>query len=220
MAKKRGLLNEVVLLPSPAENDTAYAPQPVTNEGWASLSQSGPWMENAETILPPDAEQVYREYYRPTVSLLARVTGDRGLAEELASEVLCRVLKRPHLFASSEHLEPWIYRTAMNLALDHIKMRSRRLRHERYASGEAERIATRNTPHDSYVRQERQKQVRTVLAMLKARDAQLLILRHMDCSYQEIAQKMGIAPESLGALLARAMARFEKKYVKAYGGKR
>jgi RNA polymerase sigma factor (sigma-70 family) len=150
---------------------------------------------------------------------VARVTGDRGSAEELASDVLCKVLKRPHLFAAGQHLEGWIYRTAMNLALDHIRTRSRRLRRERDASAEAERSAAQNTPHDNYVRQERQKQVRTVLAMLKTRDAQLLMLRHMDCSYQEIAHKMGIAAQSVGVLLARALARFEKQYVKAYGGK-
>jgi RNA polymerase sigma-70 factor (ECF subfamily) len=214
MVEKSRLLDGV-LLPSPAE----YRSGNVTNGSSASLSHSGLWMENSEAVSPPQAEQLYREHYRPIVSLLARVTGDRGLAEELASDVLCRVLKRPHLFATGEHPEAWIYRTAMNLALDHIKMRSRRLRHERDAVAEAERIAARTTPHDSYVRHERQKQVRTVLAMLKTRDAQLLMLRHMDCSYQEIAHKMGIAAESVGALLARAIARFEKQYAKAYGGK-
>lgn len=215
MVEKSQLLDGMQL-----SSPTEYHCPNVTNGSSPSLSHLGQWMENSEAVSLPEAEQLYREHYRPIVSLLARVTGDRSLAEELASEVLCRMLKRPYLFARSEYLEPWIYRTATNLALDHIRMRSRRLRHERDASAEAERIATRNTPHDSYVRQERQKQVRTVLAMLKTRDVQLLMLRHMDCTYREIAHKMGIAAESVGALLARAMARFEKQYVKAYGGKR
>lgn len=214
MVEKSQFLDGVVL-PCPAE----YHSADVTNRSSASLSYSGLWMENSEAVSPPEAEQLYRGHYRPIVSLLARVTGDRGLAEELASDVLCRVFKRPHLFGAGEHPEAWIYRTAMNLALDHIRMRSRRLRHERHASAEAERIAARTTPYDSYVRQEHRKQVRAVLAMLKTRDAQLLVLRHMDCSYQEIAHKMGIAAQSVGALLARAMARFEKQYVKAYGGR-
>jgi DNA-directed RNA polymerase specialized sigma24 family protein len=57
-----------------------------------------------------------------------------------------------------------------------------------------------------------------VLTLLKPRDAQFLMLRHMDWSYQEIARAMNIAPESVGALLARALARFEKHFRKMFRG--
>jgi RNA polymerase sigma-70 factor (ECF subfamily) len=175
-------------------------------------------MESSIELPQGQAEQVYRAHYKRLVSLLTRLTGDGGRAEELASDVLCRLLNRPELLRSGENTEGWMYRTAMNLGLDHIKTKSRRLRYERAAGIETVRTAPPANPLDSYLRGERQRQVRTVLALLKPRDAQFLMLRHMDCSYQEIARTMNIAPESVGALLARALARFEKHFRKVFKG--
>ena len=173
-------------------------------------------MEYSGELSQEQAEQLHQAHYGRMVSLLTRLTGDGGRAEELAADVLYRLLSRPELLRSGENIEGWMYRTAMNLGLDHIKMQSRRLRYERAASVEAIRTAAPASPLDSYIRGERQRQVRTVLALLKPRDAQFLMLRHMDCSYQEIAHTMNIAPESVGALLARALARFEKHFRKVF----
>jgi RNA polymerase sigma-70 factor (ECF subfamily) len=163
------------------------------------------------------ADELYRTHYGRLVSLLARIIGDRGRAEELASDAIYRLLNHPELFRAGENLEGWLYRTAMNLGLDSIKMQSRRVRYERAANIESVRRSAAATPFDDYVRAERQRQVRAVLALLKPRDAQLLILRHMDCSYQEIARTMNLAPESVGTLLARALARFEKQFRQSFG---
>jgi DNA-directed RNA polymerase specialized sigma24 family protein len=50
--------------------------------------------------------------------------------------------------------------------------------------------------------------VRTILAQMKPRTARLLILRHSGLSYTELAEALGIAPGSIGTLLARAEAEF------------
>jgi RNA polymerase sigma-70 factor (ECF subfamily) len=51
-----------------------------------------------------------------------------------------------------------------------------------------------------------------VLRELPARDAQLLILRHSGFAYKEIAAALGVAPGSIGTLLARAEAAFERQW--------
>ena len=56
------------------------------------------------------------------------------------------------------------------------------------------------------------------LAILKPREAQLLLLRANGLAYRELAQTLGIQPGSIGTLLARAEAEFERKYRARYGG--
>jgi RNA polymerase sigma-70 factor, ECF subfamily len=54
--------------------------------------------------------------------------------------------------------------------------------------------------------------VRAVLATLGERDRQLLLLHHSGLSYREIAERIGVAPASVGSLLTRAHRRFLAAY--------
>ena len=56
-----------------------------------------------------------------------------------------------------------------------------------------------------------------VLASLEAKQAELLLLRSNDLSYQEVAAALDLNPSSVGTLLSRAQAAFRKEYVKLYG---
>jgi RNA polymerase sigma-70 factor (ECF subfamily) len=61
-----------------------------------------------------------------------------------------------------------------------------------------------------------QAQVRAALARLKPKQGQLLLLRQMGFSYRELAEALGVSPNSIGTLLARA----EKAFRKVYRGDR
>jgi RNA polymerase sigma-70 factor (ECF subfamily) len=54
--------------------------------------------------------------------------------------------------------------------------------------------------------------VRKALAALSERQMQLLVLRQAGLSYRELALALGVAPGSIGTLLARAEAAFESAY--------
>ncbi|HLX00443.1 MAG TPA: hypothetical protein VKR82_17525 [Candidatus Acidoferrales bacterium] len=49
-------------------------------------------------------EDVFRAQYPRLINLLVRVTSDRAKAEELASEVFCKLAKRPVLFRPGNNL--------------------------------------------------------------------------------------------------------------------
>lgn len=165
-------------------------------------------------------EDVFRAQYPRLISLLVRITSDRGKAEELASEVFCKLAKRPVLFRPGNNLEGWLYRTAMNLGLDALKIEVRRRRHERAAAVEAARSAKKkSTPLDDMLRAEQQKRVRSVLAALKPACARLLLLRNADFSYRELAQVLEMNPASVGKSLLRSMAEFEEKYREMFEAK-
>ena len=162
-------------------------------------------------------ESVFQEHYPRIVGMLARLMGDRGHAEEIAADVFCKVASRPRL-PSPEDLTAWIYRVAMNAGLDAVRSTARRRRREREAGVETIRTAPESCALNDLLRQERCARVRTVLAMLKPREAQLLVLRANGLAYRELAQSLGINPNSVGTLLARAEAEFERKFRARYGG--
>jgi len=163
-------------------------------------------------------EDVFRVQYPRLVSLLARITGDRGRAEELASEALCRLSSRPALFRPGSNPKGWLYRTAVNLGLDALRMESRRRSREQAAEAETARSSGSGDPLTEMLRAERRMRVRAVLAALKPQAARLLLLRHAGLSYGELADALAIKPVSVGKLLARATTDFEKRYRSMYGG--
>ena len=54
--------------------------------------------------------------------------------------------------------------------------------------------------------------MRQALGRMKPRSARALLLRHSGLSYAEIAAALPASPGSVGVLLARAEAEFEKQY--------
>lgn len=163
-------------------------------------------------------EEVFRLQYPRLVGVLLRVTGDRGRAEELASEVFCRLSSRPALFRPDHNLEGWLYRTAVNLGLDALRVEARRRRNEQAAGSEAARNSNGGDPLANMLRSEQRTRVQAVLAALKPVSARLLLLRHAGLSYGELADALAIKRASVGTLLARAAAEFEKRYRSLYGG--
>jgi RNA polymerase sigma factor (sigma-70 family) len=163
-------------------------------------------------------EDVFRAQYPRLISVLVRVTSDRAQAEELAAEVFCKLAKRPALFRQGNNLEGWLYRAAMNLALDHLKAGVRRRRHEDAAALEnvREPSRTRGSPLDDILRAEQRRNVRAVLAELKPICARLLLLRNAGFSYRELARVLEMNPASIGKMLLRSMAEFETKYREMY----
>jgi len=163
-------------------------------------------------------ESIFRLQYPRLVSLLARITGDRGRAEELASEVFCKLASRPALFRPESNLDGWLYRTAVNLGLDALRMEGRRRRNEQAAGAEVARNSSAGDPLADMLRWEQRTRVQEVLAALRPVSARLLVLRHAGFSYGELADALAIKPSSVGTLLARAAAEFEKRYRALHGG--
>jgi RNA polymerase sigma-70 factor (ECF subfamily) len=77
-----------------------------------------------------------------------------------------------------------------------------------------------STPHEIYAEQEEQQRVRLVLSVMEPRQAELLLLRSNDLSYQELASILNLNPNSVGTLLGRALAAFRKEFIRRYGKER
>ncbi|MBZ5498250.1 MAG: sigma-70 family RNA polymerase sigma factor [Acidobacteriia bacterium] len=163
-------------------------------------------------------EDVFREHYGRLVGILTRLVGERGQAEDLVAEAFWRLSSRPALFRPETNLAGWLYRTAVNLGLDMMRADSRRKRKEQMAGETAFAHLHGAEALGAILREEKKKQVRTVLAILKPAQAQLLLLRNTGLSYRELSDLLKLKRGSIGTLLARAEAEFEKRYCALYGG--
>lgn len=63
-------------------------------------------------------ELLLRRYRGPLVNYLHRMTGDAGIAEDLAQEVFLRVYRARADYAPSAKFTTWMFRIATNLALN------------------------------------------------------------------------------------------------------
>src|SRR5678816_3749587 len=68
-------------------------------------------------------EEAFRTFYeltaRPVWMYLARVTGDRRLADDLLQDTYYRFLRSSTVFESDDHRRNYLFRIATNLAHDH-----------------------------------------------------------------------------------------------------
>jgi len=165
-------------------------------------SSTGEWLE-----------AVFREHYPRLVAVVTRLTGNRAQAAEAFS----RLAGRSTLLAGRTDAAAWVYRVATNAAVDTLRANSRRRKLEDQASTERARRDSGGSALDDLIRTERAARVRGVLASMKPREAQLLLLRSSDLAYREIARALGVQAGSVGTLLARAEREFERRYRTRYG---
>ena len=162
-------------------------------------------------------EAMFGEHYGRIVGMLARLTGDRGQAEEIAADVFCKLSRPTARMGGGDGRTAWLYRVATNAGLDAARSNARRRRREQEAMAERVRTGGQAGALEEMLAQERRGRVQAVLGTLKPRDAQMLLLRATGLSYRELAVSLGVQPGSVGTLLARAEAEFERRFRARYG---
>jgi RNA polymerase sigma-70 factor (ECF subfamily) len=154
---------------------------------------------------------VFLQHYARIVVILVRLLGDRSHAEEVATDALWRLYRKPALRVDG-NVGGWLYRTATNLGIDALRASSRRRQYEE-AAGRAVRKGVAGGPLDDLLREEKCWRVRAVLASIKPARAQLLILRSSGLSYQELAEVLDMKMSGIGTMLNRAEEEFRDRYL-------
>lgn len=153
-----------------------------------------------------DFDDLFQRLYPSLFRYLHRLTGDADVAEDIAQEAFVRLLKQP---LPEAEVRPWLFTVAMNLVRDRARRAERRLR----LLSTAPPLQTPTMrPDDQTEKNERIETVRAALDQLSERDRQLLLMREEGFKYEEIAGVIGVAPASVGTLIARALRRFVDVY--------
>ena len=167
---------------------------------------------DAATASEERLDALFRAHYGRLARVVGRIVHDQAAAEEIAVDVF--VKWRGHPAAHGDGAEGWLYRTAVRAALD----RWRRARRWSRVAGVLAHVGIApRTPEELHADDVERRQVRTVLAALRRRQATILLLWAEDLSYAEIAAAVAIQPSSVGSLLRRAQDAFKKEYEARYG---
>jgi RNA polymerase sigma-70 factor, ECF subfamily len=167
--------------------------------------------ESKDREIQFDIETIFRAQFERIARVIARVVRDPARAEELAVEVFLKFWGNQK--AHGDKAQGWLYRAAVRMGLDELRRQTCRARYERLLGfGNGVR-----TPEEILNTTQEQERVRLVLGLIKRRDAELLLLRSDDLSYQEVASALDLNPASIGTLLSRAQQAFRKEYTKRYG---
>ena len=151
--------------------------------------------------------------------MLRRLVGDDAEAEDLALDTFMRLYQRPPANDEQLNIGGWLHRVATNLGLNAIRGWKRRQRYE-LESGKLDLVENHPaSPAELYASAEERQRVRTILAQMELRQAQILILRHSGLKYQEIASALEVSVTSIGTLLGRAEGEFERRYRAAFDEK-
>ena len=180
----------------------------------------------SEIASEKEFDELFKTHYEGVYRLLYRIVGTREAAEDLAQETFLRLHKAGHLWAHQRvsddrhhNIRGWLYRVASNLAYNALRDEGRRQRRQEQTARQAVVMARgEDDPAELVARTDDRQAVRRALANLPQRQAQLLLLRHAGLSYRELAEALGIAPGSVGTLLARAEIAFERSYLRSASG--
>lgn len=153
-----------------------------------------------------DFDEVFRRLYPSLFRYLHRLTGDPDAADDIAQESFARLLRRPMPEAEAK---PWLFTVATNLVRDSARKSTRR---ERILERVRPTPSAPDAPDVVTERNERITLVRQALERLSERDRTLLLMRGEGFTYEEMARAVGVAPASVGTLLARALRRFSAVY--------
>jgi RNA polymerase sigma-70 factor (ECF subfamily) len=165
-------------------------------------------------------EDAFRAFYERTArgvwAYLARVTGDRQLADDLLQETFYRFLRAAATHDSEAHRRNSLYRIATNLARD-ARRRSLIRAPFSLSCNDIERVSF----GDHSGREERSADFTRAMSHLKPRERAMLWLAYAEgASHREIADVLGLRPASLKPMLFRARRRLAELLGRAPEGQR
>jgi RNA polymerase sigma-70 factor (ECF subfamily) len=148
-------------------------------------------------------------------SYLARVTGDRQIADDLLQESYYRFLRAAATHDSEAHRRNSLYRIATNVARD-ARRRSLTHPYAALAGEDVERVAAGDPAGSA----ERRADFTRAMARLKPRERAMLWLAYAEgASHIEIAEALGVRPGSMKILLFRARRKMAELLGRPGGGK-
>lgn len=140
---------------------------------------------------------------------LQRMVNNPSTAEDLLHETYLRVTRALNE-RTVEHLEPFVFQTARNLALDHL--RSRRIQSrtvlEDVPTDVIEGVpSSLSPPEEAHQAAQLLERLSVSLSQLSARQQRIFILSRLHgCSYQEIAQALEVSLSTVQKELKLIMA--------------
>jgi RNA polymerase sigma-70 factor, ECF subfamily len=159
-----------------------------------------------KTTLPEEFERLYREHATFVYRTALRITRNAEEAEDILQTIFLRLLRRESSPDLLERPRAYLYRAAVNAALDAIESRR-----NRWETPDVREIEAVLPSPDSSAKERLHQQLHKAIAELNPTSAEILILRYMhNYSDAAIAKMLGKSRGGVAVTLYRARARLKK----------
>jgi RNA polymerase sigma-70 factor (ECF subfamily) len=163
-------------------------------------------------------EVLVHRYENRLMSVLLRFVRDRELARDLAQETFLRVYERLDQFDPSRRFGPWLFRIGVNLALDYLRKRRRRVWPLLFSESRAEK-GPDPAVVDPRTNLDLEQEVRRVLEDIPEKYRTVLVLRDLEnFSSSEIAAILHRKEATIRWRLAEARMRFQEIWQRRQNG--
>ena len=157
----------------------------------------------------PAFEQIVRRYQRSVISFIARVTGDRAGAEDLAQDTFIKAFRNLAAFDTTRRFSSWLLRIAHNTAVD--SLRRPRVRTVALSASDADASVTRSgepkapPAADPVEQRDVRRALEQALGRLRPEYRAAVVLRyHESLSFEEIASVMSVPAATARTYVHRA----------------
>ena len=161
--------------------------------------------------------ELVRRYEHRLIRVIYRFVRDMDQSEDLAQETFLKVYSRLDQFDTARRFGPWLFRIGVNLTLDYLRRRKRRLRWSLFTDRSKEKAPDPGVP-DPRLTLDLQQEVHAVLQMIPEKYRMVMILRDLEnFSSAEIAAITQRKEATIRWRLAEARHRFQYYWGKRHG---
>lgn len=142
-----------------------------------------------------------QRYQKTVFNLALRMLRDYEEAQEVTQAVFVKAYEKLGTFDERFKFFSWIYRMAVNAALNSAKRRRRLIAFQTDEEYAAESL----NPHEDYEESEAGEKVQRALMLMKPDHRAVLVLKHFEgLSYQEIGEALGLPEKTVKSRLFTA----------------
>jgi RNA polymerase sigma-70 factor, ECF subfamily len=150
---------------------------------------------------------LFDRYHSPLFNFYCKLTGDRGVSEDLVQDVFYRILKYRKSYQSGMPFKSWMYQIARNARLDHAKRQTPDVELE--DASRSTRILTFSAADPVQRDVERKQEVellhRALMKLPEEKREVLVLSRFQELKYEEIAQMFGVEVGAIKVRVHRAL---------------
>jgi len=144
-------------------------------------------------------ETLVDRYLKTILNVVQRMVKNHDDAEDITQTVFIKVYENLQGIDLRQKFFSWLYRIAVNEALNFIRRQKRTTRLE------GDFAANGSTPEEAFVETEFNDQIQDSLMKLDPENRGLIVLKHLqNCSYQEMAYIMDIPEKTVKSRLYSA----------------
>ena len=171
------------------------------------------WVENARAGDAEAFRRIVERHSRRLFQSAYRLTGNEQNAEDVVQETFLKAYRNLHRFDGRSQFSTWLYRIAVNCAMDLMRKESRRTARERAEDvSDLATLATEHPPPDRLAASsETGRAVARVLGGLSPTERAAFVMRHFEgYSSVEIGQLLGIRGGAARNAVFRAVSKLRE----------